>query len=184
MITLMKRVSEVASEVLAAIGGFAVGVMVLLVTYSSISRYFFGRAVNYMNEVAGLLMMVVCFLSFPYVFMKGGHIRVALILNKLSSKARGYLELGNRIVLSLYLMVFTKIAYDFVADSYRYDCHTPDSNLYEVPWMSVMPVSGLVFCLIAIMSCVEPIWNIITGRKKGLEAEKAQGPIEEETKSF
>lgn len=92
MITRLKRMAEIVSEVLCTGGGLAVMALVLLVSYSSISRYVFGRAVNYMEEVAGLLLMVVSFLSFAYIFVKGGHIRVMLILGQFSGKVREYVE--------------------------------------------------------------------------------------------
>jgi len=183
LITRLKRVAESLSEALAIAGGIAVLAMVLIVTYSSISRYVFGRAVSYMEEVAGLLLMVVSFCAFAYVFVKGGHIRVVVILDQFSEKVRGYMELGTRMILLFYLIVFTKVSYDFVAVSYQLNCHTASSDLYEVPWMAVMPISGLLFGLVVLISCLEPIWNIVMGKKKGIEFEKA-APVEEETKTF
>ena len=175
--------AESLSEALAMVGGIAVLVMVLLVTYSSISRYVFGMAVSWMEEVAGLLLMVVSFCSFAYVFVKGGHIRVVLILDQFSEKVRGYMELGTRMILLFYLIVFTILGYDFVAYSFQLNCHTASSNLYEAPWMAVMPVSGFLFGVVVLISCVEPIWDIVTGKKKGIEYEKI-APVEEEKKTF
>jgi TRAP-type C4-dicarboxylate transport system permease small subunit len=186
MLTRLKHVAEFVSEVLAAGGAIAVGLMVVLVSYSSLSRYVFNYAINFMEEVAGLLLMIVCFTSFAYVFMKGGHIRVALILELLPAKTKTYLELLTRLILFLYLIIFTKISFDFVAFSYKLDNHTPDAGIYEVPWQAVMPVSGFIFGLIVLISCLEPIWALVTGKKSEiqLEFEKKGALIEEETKSF
>ncbi len=161
----------------------AVLAMVVLVAYSSISRYVFNKAVNFMEEVAGLLLMLACFLSFAYVFVKGGHIRVVLLLDLFPRWLRDVIEFMIRVVLVLYLALFTKLTWDFVKLSYELDCHTPDARLYEVPWMVVMPLSGAVFGVIVLISCVEALWNMISG-KKGLEFEKASGVTEEETKTF
>jgi TRAP-type C4-dicarboxylate transport system permease small subunit len=175
--------AESLSEGLAAVGAIAVLAMVLLVTYSSISRDVFGRAVSYMEEVAGLLLMVVSFCAFAYVFVKGGHIRVVLIQQLFSEKVRGYVELFTHLILLFYLIVFTKLSYDFVVVSYQLNCHTASSNLYEVPWMAVMPVSGFLFGVVVLISCIEPLWDIVMGKKKELEFEKTVH-IEEETKTF
>lgn len=177
------RFTEHFCVVLSAIGAIAVIVMVLLVTFSSCSRYVFGIAVNYMEEVAGLLLMVVSFSSFAYVFVKRGHIRVELILAMLPKGLKYYLELVNKIILLVYLIIFTKIAYDFVVVSYRLDCHTPDANLYEVPWMAVMPLSGLIFAVVVFMYCLRDIFDMITGKNKEMELEKTP-VMEEATKSF
>jgi TRAP-type C4-dicarboxylate transport system permease small subunit len=186
MLARLKHVAEAISEVLCAGGAIAVGAMVVLVSYSSISRYVFNYAISFMDEVAGLLLMVVCFCSFAYVFMKGGHIRVALILDSLPVKAKTYLELLTRLILLFYLIIFTKISFDFVIVSYELDNHTADSGLYEVPWMAVMPVSGFIFGSIVLISCLEPIWALLTGKKSEIqmEFEKKGAVIEEETKSF
>jgi TRAP-type C4-dicarboxylate transport system permease small subunit len=186
MLARLRRTAEIVSEILCGGGALAVLAMVVLVTYSSISRYVFNHAINYMEEVAGLLLMLVCFLSFAYVFMKGGHIRVALILDFLPAKAKTYAELATRLILLFYLIVFTKISLDFVIVSYELGNRTPDAGLYEVPWMAVMPVSGFVFGVIVLISCLEPIWALVTGAKSEiqLEFEKKGALIEEETKSF
>ena len=183
MIAWLKKTADRLSEYLAIIGGIAVLMMVLLVTYSSVSRYVFGVAVSWMEEVAGLLLMVCSFCSFAYVFVRGGHIRVVLILELLPEKVRGYFELFTRLVLLFYLIIFTKLSYDFLAFSYQLDCHTASSNLYEVPWMAVMPVSAFLFGVVVLIACVEPIWDIVMGKKKGIEFEKT-APVEEETKTF
>jgi len=186
MIARLKHSAEVVSEVFCGVGATAVAVMVVLVSISSASRYVFNYAISFMEEVAGLLLMVVCFASFAYVFVKGGHIRVTLIMDLLPPRVRTYVELGTRLVLLFYLAIFTKISLDFVIVSYQLDNHTADSGLYEVPWMAVMPVSGFVLGVVVLISCLEPFWDILTGKKSEiqLEFERKEAVIEEETKSF
>jgi TRAP-type C4-dicarboxylate transport system permease small subunit len=184
MLKKAKRLAENTSLVLCAISGVAVVVMVGLVTYSSASRYAFHSAVPYMEEVAGLLLMVTCFLSFAYVFVKGGHIRVVLVMDRFSPRAKGYIELVDRAILLFYLIIFTIISFDFVKVSYILDCHTSDSHLYEVPWMAVMPVGGAIFIVIILISIIEAVSDIIVKKKKAPEFEKLGVVAEEETKTF
>lgn len=169
MLLRIRRFFEALSKILCLIGGIAVVGMSVIVTYSSISRYVFGVAVSYMEEVAGLLLMVVSFTSIAYIFIKGGHIRVMLILGNLPPTLKSIVELITRFILLFYLIIFTKVSYSFVLTSYMLDCHTADSNLYEVPWMAVMPLSGLVFAIVVFVSCLEPLWNVISGKTNKLE---------------
>jgi len=180
----LNKVADKISKALCLIGGLAVLGMVLLVTYSSISRYVFGVAVSYMEEVAGLFLMVASFSSFAYVFVQKGHVRVTLILFRLPPKIRVIFELAIRFMLLFYMIVFTKLGYGFVVMSYRLDCHTADSGLYEVPWMAVMPVSGFIFALILVISCIQYIKVIFKQGMNGTGSEQDRETIEEMTKAF
>ena len=157
---------------LCMIGGVAVFVMVILVTYSSISRYFFGQAINYMEEVAGLLLMLVAFLSFAHVYNRRGHIRVEIILDFVPKKIRDWLIILNKLMLLFYLFIFVKLTYDFVKMSYAMDCHTADAQLYEVPWMACMPIGGALLAYCVLVSLIEDIAQIIRGNH--LEAEQVE----------
>lgn len=175
------RISIRFCEVLSFIGAIAVMLMVLLVTYSSFSRYVLGSAIEYMEEVAGLFLMVSAFASFAYVFVKGRHIRVKLILDKLPKGPKGILDLAAKFLLLFYLALFTKLTYDFVVVSYHLDCHTPTANLYEVPWMAVMPFGGLTFAIVVFIEILHDILYMITGKSKKVELEKTPEMEEAET---
>jgi TRAP-type C4-dicarboxylate transport system permease small subunit len=137
-----------------------------------------------MEEVAGLLLMVASFSSFAYVFVKKGHVRVSLIIHRLPPKLRIIQELVIRFMLLFYMIVFTKLGYGFVVMSYRLDCHTADSGLYEVPWMAVMPLSGLIFSLILIISCVQYIKSILQHGLSARGSDQGRETIEEMMKAF
>ena len=123
--------------------------------------------------------MICCFAAFPFVFTNGQHIKVTLLTGKLSARVRGYVEIATSLIAFLFLILFIKLTYDFVYDSYLLDCHTYDARLYEVPWMAVMPLGGVVFALVVLAFFIERIWNAI----KKTEIEEAAG-IETEERIF
>ena len=184
MIEFLSKVAEKLSKTLCLVGGIAVMAMVILVTYSSISRYVFGSAVSYVEEVAGLFLMVVSFCSFAYVFIQKGHVRVTLVLGRLGPRISVFLELAIRLLLLFYMIVFTKLGYNFVVMSYILDCHTSDSNLYEVPWMAVMPISGLIFSFILVISCLQYMKIIIQRGMNSKGSDRDRKILEESMKAF
>jgi TRAP-type C4-dicarboxylate transport system permease small subunit len=146
-----QRVINRGSTVLHRCSGIVIGCLTVLVAYSAISRYAFNRAVFFVEELAGLLLVVSAFLAFAYVFTQGGHIKLTLITSRLPPRVRGLLEIVVSVVAFGYLIILTKLSYDFVWRSYLLDCHSNDAGLYEVPWMSAMPLGLLMFSLVVLM---------------------------------
>jgi TRAP-type C4-dicarboxylate transport system permease small subunit len=156
--TLSLALSWTSAAVVCFFAGF--------VTYSTVSRYVFGKAVPFMEEVAGILVIVLAFNAFAYVFLKGGHIRVTHVMGKVSPKARQFMDLGAHLVALVYTAVFIVLAWDFVVRSYRLDCHTATAGLYSVPFMAVMVLGAGVFALVVLVSCVEVARNLIIESRK------------------
>lgn len=169
MLERVQKVINHGSKVFGAAGGFAIAFLAILVAYSAISRYAFDKAVFFMEELAGLLLLTCAFLSFAYVFVQGRHIKLTLITDKLPLWARNWLEIITGVVSLFYLILFTKLSYDFTYTSFRLDCHSHDAGLYEVPWMAIMPLSILMFSLAVLMFVLARVlkrWSTRNKKKK------------------
>lgn len=147
-------------EVLNIGGMVAVGSLAILVSYSAISRYAVNRAVFFAEELAGLLLVACAFLSFAFVFNKGGHIKLTLVTDRLPIRARYCLEIVTSVLALLYLTIFLKESCVFTYTSYLLGCHSNDAGLYEVPWMVLMSIGTLVFILSVLMFCLGRVKKI------------------------
>ena len=103
------------------------------------------------EDFAGWLLSATVFFGLAYTFNEGGHIRVSILLIRLSESTRRYFELFNLLVallISGFLMfytaytVFDSIIYEEVSDTY-----------VAVPlWLVQMPMAiGSLFLFIAIV---------------------------------
>jgi TRAP-type C4-dicarboxylate transport system permease small subunit len=112
------------------------------------------------EDFAGWLLSATVFFGLAYTFNEGGHIRVSILLIRLSESTRRYFELFNLLVALLiggFLMfytaytVFDSIVYEEVSDTY-----------VAVPlWLVQMPMAiGSLFLFIAI---VDSLVNALKG---------------------
>jgi len=152
-----RNLSNWLSQAFNIDSGACIGVSAVLVTYCTMSRYLFARATYIMEELTALLLVGVSFLAFSYTFVKGRHVRVTLLINRLPSQLRDRLEVVCSVITLVYLTIFIKLSYDFVRLSYQLDCHSVGARIYEVPWMAIMPAGMVVFAIVVLVSCIDKV---------------------------
>jgi TRAP-type C4-dicarboxylate transport system permease small subunit len=110
------RVARSASTV----AGLAVLVIVALITYDVLMRYFLNEPQLFVDEVASFLQVLVIFGGLAYTFRTGGHVRVDLLTARLPGRARARLRVGG-LVLSLgFLGVVMWTTAQSALTAYRY----------------------------------------------------------------
>jgi TRAP-type C4-dicarboxylate transport system permease small subunit len=96
-------------EKLSHAGGAAAGVCILLMTalilIEIIIRAASGASILIAEEYSAYLLASFGTLALAYTFKSGGHIRVDLVLSKLSGRGRGYVNLGCTVI-ALFIFVF------------------------------------------------------------------------------
>lgn len=155
---VLKRTEKAAnfmSEAGRAIGGIAVIALAALVSYCALSRYFFDKPVYFTEEGSGFLLMLSLSLSFTYCFRIGKHVRMSVIVDRLPSKVKNYVELLADLVLFLYLVVFAKEAISYTFSAYQLGCRTETANLYLPPWLGAFCLSLLIFVIAVLKSLLE-----------------------------
>jgi TRAP-type C4-dicarboxylate transport system permease small subunit len=155
------RISNWSAKTISYGAEVVVFILVILVSYSAVSRYVFSKAVYFAEEIGGLLLMAAGFLAFPYVFTVGGHVRVTLLLDKVPKGVRRWYEVAVGVMSLIFLGIFIKLSWDFVYTSYQWDCHTVDAHLYEVPWMALLPVGAVGLAIAVLLSCINEAHGII-----------------------
>lgn len=165
-----KEVTDSISEILSFGAKISLCALVGLVAYSAFSRYVLLKAVHFMAETGGLLLMSIGFLSFAYVFTIGGHIKLTILTDKLPQRIRSWLEVVMSLLSLAYFIIFIKLSLDFVYTSYLADCHSVDAHLYEVPWMALMPIGIIIFAIVVLVFCIDKAHSALTTvKEKGKE---------------
>jgi len=91
----VNKIIETGSELLAVLAGFLIFIMSLLSTYEAVIRTVFNTPTKWTLPVSIFLMIYAIFLSSAFCFLKEGHIRIELVLDKLGeSKRRVFLAIG------------------------------------------------------------------------------------------
>ena len=155
-------VSYRATEVLSYGAEVCIMALVVLVSYSAISRYVFSKGVYFMEEFGSILLAAIAFLSFAYAFAVGRHVNVTFIISKFPKAVRNWWEVGRNLVCLFFLFVWFKLLFDFVYTSYEMNCHSVDAHIYLVPWMALMPLGVMVFAIAVLMFCINRAYENVT----------------------
>jgi TRAP-type C4-dicarboxylate transport system permease small subunit len=134
----------------AVLSGASLVVMTLLILAQIVAR-FLGQVIPSSEDFAGWLLSATIFFGLAYTFQEGGHIRVTMLLTRLSEKKRRYQEFLNLAIglaISGYLAFYTLYT---VYDSYDYE-EVTDTYLVVPLWMVQSPMAlGSLFLFIAML---------------------------------
>jgi len=167
------RISDYASHILATFSGLFLLALMGLVTYATMSRYLFARAVHLMEELAALLLVGIAFCAFAYAFVHRLHIRVTLIVSRFPHRVRDWLEVLTSIIAVLYFVVFFVYGIRFVVRTAEMGPYSVTAHLYLIPWMSLLPL-GILLCIFVVgVITIAKIHSIVTGAEEEKEEKVA-----------
>ncbi len=89
------KISDAAarlSKVGAAVGGAALVAMIVLITLQVLSRRVLASPIVVADELSGYLLVITTFSALGYALLRGDHIRVTLLIDRVSHRLRRYLH--------------------------------------------------------------------------------------------
>ena len=147
MLSALRKYFYLTSAVLS---GACLVIMTLLILAQIVAR-FIGEVIPSSEDFAGWLLSATIFFGLAYTFHEGGHIRVTMLLTRLSPTRRRYFECFNLVaglLISGFLAWYTIYT---VYDSWDYD-EVTDTYLALPLWMVQTPMAlGSLFLFIAML---------------------------------
>ncbi|WP_210395027.1 TRAP transporter small permease subunit [Motiliproteus sediminis] len=143
LISLENGVNKV-SDWLGKLTAFLFVLMLLNVFYDVVSRYLFNQVSIGMQELEWHLHATIFLLGVPYALRVGGHVRVDLIYERLSSKKKAWVDLIGTLVLLLpFCLLVVWYGYDFAHEAYTLGETSGDPGGLPYRWIikSMIPVS-------------------------------------------
>jgi len=170
----LARLIDWINERAARISFWAMLVVVLIGAFNAIARYLgksLGRDLssNAYLELQWYLFGVIFLLSGAYTLQRNAHVRVDVVYDRLSRKARAWIDLIGHVVLLLPFAVFAVIvSIRPVADSWSRGEQSPDpGGLPRYPIKVIIPVA---FTLLALQGVAQLIKQVREIRDAGEEA--------------
>lgn len=134
----------------AVLSGTCLVLMTILILAQIFAR-FMGAVIPSSEDFAGWLLSATIFFGLAYTFQNGGHIRVTILLSRLSEKKRRIQEFFNLIIGLLITAYFAYYSILTVYDSYDYEELT-ETYLAVPLWMVQLPMAvGTLFLFIAVL---------------------------------
>jgi TRAP-type C4-dicarboxylate transport system permease small subunit len=140
----------------------AIAVLVL----SQIVARYFGLLMPGALELAGYAMAASSFLALAYALRVGGHIRITLVLQLMSTPRRRYCDLWSVAAGALLTGFFAFYVGQMVVESYQFGDRTP--GLLNIPlWIVQVPMAvGLALLFVALL---DELVEILRGKPPSFE---------------
>ena len=132
---------------LSSFAGFGIVAVVLL---SVFQRYVLKSPLSFSEELVGLLLSSMLFMSLPYISNTEKNVKITLISNLLQIKYKIWLTIIAyliNLIFSAWMLIETIEWMDFAI---KLNLKTENSRLLLSPWMAVVPLSFSVNIIISI----------------------------------
>ena len=132
---------------LSSFAGFGIVAVVLL---SVFQRYVLKSPLSFSEELVGLLLSSMLFMSLPYISNKQKHVKITLISNLLQIKYKIWLTIIAyliNLIFSVWMLIET---IEWMEFAIKLNLKTENSRLLLSPWMAVVPLSFSVNIIILI----------------------------------
>ena len=132
---------------LSSFAGFGIVAVVLL---SVFQRYVLKSPISFSEELVGLLLSSMLFMSLPYISNMEKHVKITLISNLLQIKYKIWLTIIAyliNLIFSAWMLIET---IEWMEFAIKLNLKTENSRLLLSPWMAVVPLSFSVNIIISI----------------------------------
>ena len=133
-------------------------IMALVVFGNVVGRYFLNKPLLGTVELAELMMVVIAFFSIPYTEKVWGHVRVDVVISRLSRRTQAILA---SIAFFISTGTFAVISYKAIVNAIYYAHHLLEATsvlfIPIAPFMSVMALGCLVLTLKLLAHLFHPL---------------------------
>jgi len=113
------NVINMLSKIMGILGAYGTLIMVLIITYDVLMRYFLNMPTTWAFEFSEYLLIVVFFCGSSYCLLYDRHVSVDLITSRLPTLARSILELIADIVGMVFCLILTWQSWIFFWPAYE-----------------------------------------------------------------
>ncbi len=172
------KFGESFSNALRKITQFLLTVIVLalfvLVNVQVFFRYVLGRSLGGLEELPVLMMAVSVWLSAPVVSLDDAHINIDFFTGLIKG-VRGQLvaKMFAQLVAAGSMAFFVKLAFEYVADSYRFGEVTGGLGIPIWVFHAIITYGAIMVTVFSLANALRSLYGIITYKKTGGDGNNA-----------
>jgi TRAP-type C4-dicarboxylate transport system permease small subunit len=135
-------------HLLAILGMVILTLMMLVVCWEVVTRYFFGRGTVWVIEFSEYAILYITFLGTAWVLKRDGHVEMDLITNRLKHKTQAVIKGAVSILAALLCFVFTWFGSGVALEHLSRGMHQPTLvGPPDFPLLAVIPVGFFLLCV-------------------------------------
>ncbi len=133
----------------ALLGGAAILVLMVLMTFDTLLRYFFNSPILWAFDVDLFLLVAIVYFGLAYTQSQQGHIRVDMVVSAVPTRAKLILEIGTRLAMLGLCALFAWAGWDgFWGALVRHEGTPGTIPLPLWPPKLLIPLAFLLMCLV------------------------------------
>jgi TRAP-type transport system small permease protein len=149
------KISDSLNQMCKVLLGMIVGAMFSIIFVQVILRYAFNNGFSWAEEVTIFLMAWMTFIGSAIAVKQAAHINIDMFVDKLPVKAKWVVIIISKLVVLLFIVVFTYFGFQFAMGSATFQ-----SNVLRIPlvWPRIsITVSGIIIIIHLLHSLLKDI---------------------------
>ena len=138
---------------------WTVVVMVMLILYEVVLRYFFHRAPMIADEISAYLFVLVSILGLAYCLREKAHITIEIITSRLPTMMAKRLRLITLVIACAYVILMTKFSYDLVLYSHNIGRRSSSWLTIPLAWPQLPLVIGFGWLALQLVIEISKSWQ-------------------------
>ncbi|HDM09804.1 MAG: TRAP transporter small permease [Deltaproteobacteria bacterium] len=148
LFSTLDRIFDGLLKAFAWLAGFMMMFALVSVSVDVVLRYFFNKPIGWVLQISEYILLYIPFLAAGYVLRQEGHIRIDIILNRISRRLQNRINMVTSLVGALVMLILTYystyVTYDF------YQRGVPTLKYLKIPEflvIMVIPAGCFVFAV-------------------------------------
>ena len=167
--SILKKLYQILLRILEVIAMITIGLMVIVVFYSVISRFVLNSSIAWAEEVSRFLMMWMTFVGAVVAFEEDKHMRFDSLVNVFPEKLRAVVLIAGYALIFVLLVNLTRGGLTYALNSWNWT--SPATHTHYGYVYMVAPVCLGIMALQSVLKIILVARESFGGHQKGEEAE-------------
>ncbi len=159
-----------AIEKIAYLGGYLSGwlvpIMMMLVVVDVFMRYVMHRPLMVSDEFSAYMLVALSFLGLAYTWRQGGHVRIEILVSRLSPPVYAWVRLIGLILTFIFMIELDRAAYKMIVYALQMNLRSSTWLMFPLFWPQVTVFIGFILLtLLLVIDIVHTGARIGAGKK-------------------
>jgi TRAP-type C4-dicarboxylate transport system permease small subunit len=165
----MKRIAYIVEKI-AYLGGYysawLVPLMMMLVVVEVFMRYVLHRPLMVADEFSAYMLVVLSYLGTAYTWRQGGHVRVTVLVSRLSPRRAGWIRFIGLILVFIFMVELDRVGYKMIVYALKINLRSSTWLMVPLFWPQLAVFIGFVLLtLLLVVDIVQTFIKIRAGEK-------------------
>ncbi len=150
---------------LGYLSGWLVPLMMMLVVADVFMRYVMRRPLMVSDELSAYMLVALAFLGFAYTWREGGHVRVEVLVSRLSRRAQDRVRLFGLILTFAFMLEMNRSAFKMIVYAYQMKMRSSTWMMFPLFWPQLTIFVGFVLLTLVVGADILRLWAKIRAEK-------------------